>query len=56
MWDDFRDKDGRSLKEAPKDKYKDFPDLIRYLCMAQPRYSKPIINIKSGKKNKHTGY
>jgi hypothetical protein len=56
MWDDFRDKDGRSLKETPKDLYKDFPDLIRYLCMAQPRYSKPEANIKLTKKNKHTGY
>lgn len=36
-WDDYRHRDGRSLKEKPKDEYKDFADVLRYLCMEDPR-------------------
>ncbi len=31
--------DSTGLREKPKEKFKDFPDLIRYLVMAAPEYS-----------------
>lgn len=36
-WDDYEDKVERSLKERPKDKYKDWSDNIRYLLMSEPK-------------------
>lgn len=40
-WDDWRKHTGRTKdkKEVPKDKYKDFPDIIRYVCAYDPRYN-----------------
>lgn len=32
-WDDWRSKMQRGVKEKPKDTYKDFPDIIRYIAM-----------------------
>lgn len=33
-----KDPDSRGLKEKPKEAHKDFPDVVRYLCMAAPEY------------------
>jgi hypothetical protein len=35
---DERNPDDRGLKEKPKEAHKDFPDVIRYLVMAKPKY------------------
>lgn len=32
-WDDWRSKMQRAVKEQPKDAYKDYPDIIRYIAM-----------------------
>lgn len=41
VWDEWRGagKDAKDQKEKPKDKFKDFPDCIRYLVMFNPAYS-----------------
>jgi hypothetical protein len=39
-WDDWKDS-SRSSKEKPKDNYKDFPDVLRYLVMSNPFYYVP---------------
>jgi hypothetical protein len=38
VWDDYKGKiaDDKDLKQIPKDKNKDFPDLVRYGLMADP--------------------
>lgn len=41
IWDDHRNAEGKSLKEKPKDEFKDFPDLVRYACMSNLKYSSP---------------
>lgn len=38
-WDDYSRANDRELKERPRDRYKDFPDLIRYLMNMQPSYN-----------------
>lgn len=42
-WDEWegKTKDKRSEKEAPKDKWKDYPDVLRYILMDNPRYRVP---------------
>lgn len=39
-WDDYKGKiaDDKDLKQKPKDKFKDFPDLVRYGLMSSPGY------------------
>lgn len=38
VWDDFKGKiaDDKDLKQKPKDRFKDFPDLVRYGLMSDP--------------------
>ena len=38
VWDDYKGKiaDDKDLKQRPKDRSKDFPDLIRYGLMSDP--------------------
>lgn len=55
VWDDFRDVESKDKKEKPKDIYKDFPDLIRYLCISQPKY-KSLKLYTRGKSSSVTGY
>ena len=46
VWDEYRNKDSKDPKEKPKDKFKDAPDCVRYLCMVEPKYkdtSEPYI-------------
>lgn len=38
-WDDWVRQVDRDPKESPRDKWKDFPDLIRYLCNARLTYN-----------------
>jgi len=38
-WDDYSRQGDRELKERPRDRYKDFPDLVRYLFNMQPSYN-----------------
>jgi phage terminase large subunit-like protein len=40
-WDEYRGKSDRAAKEAPKDKFKDFPDLARYARKYPVRYVEP---------------
>lgn len=37
-WAGRRAKFERAVKETPNDRYKDFPDIIRYVCMMSPNY------------------
>jgi len=37
-WDDYKSKLQRTQKETPKDAYKDWPDVVRYLCMEMFEY------------------
>lgn len=39
-WDEYvgRTKDSRGDKEKPKEKFKDFPDCVRYLAMSRPSF------------------
>jgi hypothetical protein len=39
---EYRDNITKGLSEAPQLVYKDFPDLVRYLCIMGPRYIEPI--------------
>ena len=39
-WDEFK-QERRLGKETPSNDYKDFPDLVRYACMYDPRYFSP---------------
>jgi hypothetical protein len=55
VWDDFRDTESKDPKEKPKDLYKDFPDLVRYLCMAGIRYKSAGFSTR-GRINSITGY
>lgn len=41
IWDDYRGKNDHAPKEKPKDKYKDFMDLIRYIVKYDPHYYNP---------------
>lgn len=59
VWDDYIHSEKKDLKEAPKDKYKDFPDLVRYCIMSNPRYRKyedDDIQIIEGQGNSLTGF
>ena len=38
-WDEWTRQRDRDPKEQPRDRYKDFPDLIRYLANAQPTFN-----------------
>ncbi len=38
VWDEFRGKSDRAVKERPKDKFKDFMDLWRYTCKSELHY------------------
>lgn len=40
VWDEWegKAKDKRDQKEQPRDKYKDFPDTLRYMLMDNPRF------------------
>jgi len=38
-WDDFHNRKDRDLKEKTKDRNKDFPDIVRYTCVAEPTFS-----------------
>ncbi len=41
QWDEYAgDRDGE--KEKPKQKYKDFPDCIRYILVKRPSYQKRV--------------
>lgn len=55
IWDDNRNPESKGLKEKPKDVYKDFPDCIRYLVMANPSYEVPQPLIQERPKS-YTGY
>jgi hypothetical protein len=41
VWDEYRGKTDRSPKEKPKDKYKDFADLVRYACKSDLHWMPP---------------
>ena len=41
-WDDFVGRVDRTLKEKPKDKFKDFADVVRYVCKSDLRYMSPM--------------
>ena len=36
VWDDYRRSTDRDLKQQPKDKYSDYPTLLKYLLNAEP--------------------
>lgn len=38
VWDEFVGKNDRSVKEKPRDKYKDFMDVVRYTVMGDVQY------------------
>lgn len=40
-WDDYRGKTDRAVKERPKDKFKDFADLVRYVEKSDLRWMPP---------------
>jgi hypothetical protein len=43
IYDEFRNRDSHDKrKETPKDKYKDFPDCLRYFCVINPQFYEPI--------------
>lgn len=46
-WDEYRGKTDHTPKEKPRDKYKDFMDLVRYLIKTDPKYFTPT-SILSG--------
>lgn len=43
IWDEWKNEGERDKKEKPRDIFKHFPDCIRYLLMANPRYSAPSL-------------
>lgn len=38
QWDEFVKAESKGFKEKPKQRYKDFPDLVRYTIMFEPYY------------------
>jgi hypothetical protein len=46
VWDDHKSGEVKDLKEKPRDKYKDFPDLVRYLCVTAPKYKQAVATRK----------
>lgn len=55
VWDDHKAGEVKDLKEKPRDKYKDFPDLVRYLCVTAPKY-KQAQQTHKYQANNPTGY
>ena len=41
IWDEHRGGKDRSAKEKPRDKFKDFPDCVRYVVMSELHYVSP---------------
>ena len=42
VWDEYSNSDNKDQKEKPKDKNKDFMDLVRYCCMLKPKYRQEV--------------
>jgi hypothetical protein len=38
VWDNFRRADERDLKQTPRDKYDDYPTMLKYLLNSQPAF------------------
>jgi hypothetical protein len=55
VWDDHKSGEAKDLKEKPRDKYKDFPDLVRYLTVTGPKYKSAAVSQKY-QSNTLTGY
>jgi len=55
VWDDHKTGIQKDVKEKPKDLYKDFPDLVRYLCVSKPTY-KQAPRRGNYQSNNPTGY
>jgi hypothetical protein len=39
VWDDYRHADTRDQKQTPKDKYDDYPTLLKYLMNSDPSFT-----------------
>lgn len=58
-WDEYKgsSKDSKGQKETPQDRYKDFPDVVRYLVMAKPGfYDSDEVDPSSREKQESTSF
>lgn len=38
VWDDYRNRNDRDIKQKPKDKYDDYPTMLKYLMNSEPTF------------------